>query len=140
MSNENEELIRDAYQAYARGDVEKMLQLVDPDLEWTYLDPSMGDPHPEVCHGRHELETAIERWDDWGLRPELEEVVGRGDKVMVAVRTPGIDAYRVRQADDRNYSVFTVRAGRIVELRDCRDREEALAIAGIEAEARGGSV
>jgi hypothetical protein len=51
---------------------------------------------------------------------------------MVVVRTPGIDAYRVRKADDRNYSVFTVRERRIVALRECRDREEAIAAAGIE--------
>jgi hypothetical protein len=38
----------------------------------------------------------------------------------------------VRKADDRNYSVFTVRKRRIVALRDCRDREEAMAAAGIE--------
>ncbi len=57
--------------------------------------------------------------------------MGRGDRVMVVVRTPGVDAYRVRQADDRNYSVFTVRDGRIVALRDCRDRQEALQFTSI---------
>jgi ketosteroid isomerase-like protein len=41
--------------------------------------------------------------------------------------------YRVRPANDRNFSVVTVRDGRIVALRDCRDRQEALAIAGIES-------
>lgn len=58
--------------------------------------------------------------------------MGEGDRVMVSVRTPGIDAYRMRKANDRNYSVLTVREGRIVALRDCRDRAEALAIVGIE--------
>jgi hypothetical protein len=29
--------------------------------------------------------------------------------------------------------VFTVRDGRIVTLRDCRDRQEALRLAGIES-------
>jgi hypothetical protein len=29
-------------------------------------------------------------------------------------------------SDDRNYAVFTVREGRIVALRDCRDRGEAV--------------
>jgi hypothetical protein len=31
-----------------------------------------------------------------------------------------------------NYDVFTVRDGRVVAMRACRDRDEALAIAGIE--------
>ena len=35
MSNENAELIRRAYEASANGDLAAMLELVDPDLEWT---------------------------------------------------------------------------------------------------------
>lgn len=49
MTNGSAELIRTAYQAYARGDVVAMLDYVDPDLEWTYLDPSAENPEPEVC-------------------------------------------------------------------------------------------
>jgi ketosteroid isomerase-like protein len=51
---------------------------------------------------------------------------------MVGVRTPGVDAQLGRRGDDRVYSVFTVREGRIVALRDCRDRQEALQLAGIQ--------
>jgi hypothetical protein len=38
--------------------------------------------------------------------------------------------HHARRGDDRAYSVFTVREGRIVALRDCRDRQEALQLAG----------
>jgi hypothetical protein len=38
----------------------------------------------------------------------------------------------VGRADDRNFTVLTVRDGRIVAIRDCRDREEALAMAGLQ--------
>jgi ketosteroid isomerase-like protein len=131
MPNENVQLIRTAYQAYAHGDLATMLGFVHPDLEWSYLDPSLQDPEPQVCHGRQELEAALERQAERGLRAELEEVLGQGDRVMVVVRTAGIDAYRLRQADDRNFSVLTVREGRIVALRDCRNREEAMAVVGV---------
>jgi ketosteroid isomerase-like protein len=63
---------------------------------------------------------------------QLEEVIGHGDNVVVAVRTPGADAYRVRQSDERDYAMLTVRDGRIVALRDCRGRADALTRAGIE--------
>jgi len=132
MSNQNLELIRTAYAAYARGDLATVLELVDPDLEWTYLDPSVEHPDPQVCHGRHEFETALERQAEHGLKAEIEEVSGKGDRVMVIVRIPGIDAFRVRKADDRNYTVLTVRGGRIMALRDCRDGQEALEVAGID--------
>jgi ketosteroid isomerase-like protein len=131
MSNENETLIRTAYDAYSRGDITAMLEFVDAELEWTYLDPSLADPQPQVCHGRGELETSLQRQAERGLTSQLEEVIANGDRVVVGVRTPGIDAFRMRQAQDRNYDVFTVRDGRVVAMRDCRDRDEALAIAGI---------
>ena len=134
MSSENVELIRRAYEGYAHGDTTSMLSLVDPDLEWTYLDPAEEDPEPQICHGRHELEAALERQAEQGFMAELEEVIGNGDRVMVVVRIPGLDTYRVRQADDRSFIVVTVREGRIVGLRDCRDRQEALAIAFADRE------
>jgi ketosteroid isomerase-like protein len=132
MSNENVDLIRTAYEAYARGDATTMLGLVDPELEWTYLDPSLEDPKPQVCRGRHELEVALERRAERGLRSELEEVLGSGDRVMVVVRTPGLDEHRARNADDRNFDVLTVRGRQIVAIHACRSREEALAVAGLE--------
>jgi ketosteroid isomerase-like protein len=132
VSNENVELIRSAYAAYSRGDLATMLELVDPDLEWTYLDPSFEDPEPQVCHGRHQLETVLKRQAEHRLKMEVEEVAARGDRVMVVVRIPGADTFRLRKTGDRSYAVFTLREGRIVALRDCRDRQEALAVAGIE--------
>jgi hypothetical protein len=41
MANENVELIRTAYRAYAQGDVVRKLGFVDPNPESTYLDPSL---------------------------------------------------------------------------------------------------
>jgi ketosteroid isomerase-like protein len=110
-----------------------MLELVDPGLEWTYLDPTLEQPIPQVCHGRHELEQVLEGWAEHGVRVELEEVISSGELVMVGVRTPGVDAHHGWRRGDRAYSVFTVREGRVVALRDCRDRQEALRLAGIRS-------
>jgi ketosteroid isomerase-like protein len=133
MSNENAELIRLAYQAYANGDPPAMLELVDPDLEWTYLDPALEHPTPQVCHGRHELEQVLRSWAEHGRRAELEEVISSGELVMLGVRTPGDDAHHGWCRGARAYSVFTVREGRVVALCDCRDRQEALRLAGIQS-------
>jgi ketosteroid isomerase-like protein len=133
MSNESAELIRRAYQAYANGDLPAMLELVDPDLEWTYLDPALEHPTPQVCHGRHELEQVLRGRAEHGLRAELDEVTSSAELVMVGVRTPGVDAHYGRRGDDRAYSVVTVRDGRIVALRDCCDRQEALRLAAIQS-------
>jgi ketosteroid isomerase-like protein len=93
MSNENADLIRRAYQAYASGNPATMLELVDPELEWTYLDPTLEHPTPQVCRGRHELEQVLRGWAEHGLRAELEEVISSGELVMVGLQAPGVDGH-----------------------------------------------
>jgi len=129
MCNHSEWVVREAFLAYDRGDVARMLELVDPDLEWTYLDPSLEDP--QTRHGRDELEKALRRQADRGLRPEIEQVLAIGEKVILVMRTPGVDEHRHRQADDRTYDVVTVRDGIIIGLRACRDRGEAQSLVGL---------
>jgi len=131
MCNQNEWIVREAFLAYERGDVARMMDFVDPDLEWIHFDPAQEDLLPQVCRGREELEKAVRRQADLGLRAELEAVVASGDRVMLVMRTPGVDEYRHRQADDRTYDVATVRDGLIVGLHACHDRGEARSLAGI---------
>ncbi len=133
MSSENVELIRRAYEAYAGGDLDTMLRFIDPDVEWTYLDPNLSQPEPQVCRGRHEVENVLRLWNEQGLKATLEEVAGTGERVMVGVRAPGSGAYYGRPGQDRSYTVLTVRDDRIVAMRDCRDRQDALEVAGFEA-------
>src|SRR5487761_1100557 len=90
VSEENEALIRGAYEAYGRGDVTALLELVHPDLEWTYLDPSSENPQPQTCHGREQLTWALGQQASRGLVSELDEVKSSGDKVLVVVHTPGL--------------------------------------------------
>ena len=131
MSEQNESLVRGAYEAYSRGEIAKLLDIIDPGLEWTYLDPSVADPEPETCHGREQLQWALEGQAERGLQSEVEEIAACGDKVMVIVHTPGIDRQRVRQADDRNFLVLTLRKGRVIAMRACRDRAGARDFAGL---------
>lgn len=131
MCNQNEWIVRKAFLAYDRGDIAQMMGLVDPDLEWTYLDPDLEDPQPQTCRGRGKLEKALRRQAEMGLQAVVEEVIAAGEKVILVMRTPGIDKYRQRQAGDRTYDVVTVRDGLIVGLAACRDRSEARSLAGI---------
>jgi ketosteroid isomerase-like protein len=131
MCNQNEWIVREAFLAYSLGDVPRMMDFVDPDLEWTFLDPSEENPPPRTCHGRGELQKALIRQAERGLRAELEQVVASGEQVMLVMHTPGVDQYRMRQDGDRTFDVLTVRDGIIVAMRACRDRAEAQTLAGI---------
>jgi ketosteroid isomerase-like protein len=130
-AEENVARVREAYAAYTQGDTATLLDMVDADLEWTYLDPATVNPSPQTCHGRGELKVALARQADRGLRMELDEIVGHDDKVVVVVHTPGVDAHRATPADDRNYEVLTLRDGQIVALRACHSMAEAMTLAGI---------
>ena len=125
MSAENEALVRGAYDAYGRGDVTRLLELVHPDLEWTYLDPSFEDPQPQVCHGRDQLAWALGLEAGRGGISELEEIDSCGDKVMVVVHTPGADQHRAWRGNDRNYLVLTLRQGQVVAMQAFRDLASA---------------
>jgi hypothetical protein len=105
-----------------------VLNLVDENLEWTFLDPSDPDPQPSVCNGRDQLAHWVGKGAGWRFGTELQELVTNQDRVLVVTRSPGIDAIRVRKTGDLNFHVLTVRNEKIVALRACRSRDEALGI------------
>jgi ketosteroid isomerase-like protein len=121
-----ERVARQAYAGFAAGDLTAVLSLVDENLEWTFLDPSVSDPQPSVCRGRDQLAYWMGRGSGWQLRAELEEVIANRDRVLVVTRSPGIDAIRARKTGDLNFHVLTVRDAKIVALHACRSRDEAL--------------
>jgi hypothetical protein len=109
-----------------------ILNLLNPDMARTYLDPSAAYPRPQIYRGRGELAAALAQQAERGPRAQLEEVIGNGEKVVAAVQTPGADAHRRRQSEHHDYALFQRAGGRIVALRDCRDRAEALTPTGVE--------
>jgi ketosteroid isomerase-like protein len=136
MSEENEAVVRAAYAALGRGDLSALLELVHPDLEWTYLDPGMQNPEPQTCHGRGQLEWAVTHQARPGLATEMEQITAHGDKVLVIMHTPGLDQRRAWAGGDRNYMVVTVRGGQIVAMRAFRNGAEARAFSGLPASGR----
>jgi ketosteroid isomerase-like protein len=130
MCNQSEWIVREAFLAYARGDVARMMEFVDPDLEWTNLDPARHDA-AQSRRGREHLESALRQQAANGLQAEVEEVIASGDKVMLVMRTPGLDQHRQLPVGDRTYDVVTIRDGLIVGLHACQDRVAARSLLGI---------
>ncbi len=128
----NVALLRRAYAAYARGDTAAMLDLVDPAWSGPTSIPAPPTRARRSATAAASCKPHSRSRPSAACVPSWRRVIGQGDKVVVAVRTPGADAYRVRPSDDRDYALFTVRDGRIVAPRDCRDRADALRLAGIE--------
>jgi ketosteroid isomerase-like protein len=88
MSDQNLELVRGAYDAFARGDVPGVLAVLADDVAWTVPRPL---PQAVDAHGHDEVGRFFERlggiWE--GLDLELDDFVAAGDRVCVIGRGSG---------------------------------------------------
>jgi ketosteroid isomerase-like protein len=130
MSQENVEVVRQAIEAFSRGDLDTATRDASPEVEvdWSR---SRG-VEAGIYHGpeatRRFWSTFLEAFDRIVAVPE--EFIEHGDHVIVLDRTQmwGRDGIEV---EARNVSVATLRDGQIVRWRLCRDRAEAFESVGL---------
>jgi ketosteroid isomerase-like protein len=102
MPDPNVALLRQAYAAYARGDTAAMPDLVDPAWSGPTSIPAPPTRARRSATAAASCKLHSRSRPQRGLRAQLEEVIGHGDKVVVAVRTPGADIARERHAAGRH--------------------------------------
>jgi uncharacterized protein len=131
MSEENVEIVRASFAAMARGDVEGLLALYDPSVQFlprtgTQVESGGYQGHAGV---REYFAEVANVWDE--MRPHADNVIPVGDDVVVlggcAVRGRGS---RV-ESDSPMAWVITVRNGKITSHRGYRSSDEALEAAGL---------
>jgi ketosteroid isomerase-like protein len=83
MSQENVEVVREAFQAFNRGDLDAALKRMHPDIEWETLD---AFPDAGKYRGREEVRKFWETWRKTfrGFRLHLEKCVPVGDHYVLA--------------------------------------------------------
>jgi ketosteroid isomerase-like protein len=83
MSEENVEMVREAFEAFNRGDLEEALERMHPEIEWRALD---AFPDAGTYHGRNEVREFWRTWRDTfrGLRLHLQECVAIGEHYVLA--------------------------------------------------------
>ena len=132
MSRENVEVVRRGFEAYARGDTETLLRLVDPEIEWKQVE------EPAAVHGPRAGLESVARWDEtWDdLAISVEEYIDAGENVVAVVRSKGRGKASGVAVEQVSYQVFTVRDGRVVRMREYGpgERAEALEAAGLREE------
>jgi ketosteroid isomerase-like protein len=131
MSEENVEIVRRMYDAYTRGDTEATLAYFDPDVKWS--EPP-DNPGARTWHGHEGIRRAVATWEGaWeDYRYELRELVDCGDdRVLLAAWQTGRGKGSGVEISEENFSVYTLREGKIVEQRMFRHRAEALEAAGL---------
>jgi uncharacterized protein len=130
MSEANAEIVRKSFDAIGRGDLESLLQLYDPEIEFQPLTGTQVETGGYRGHQgvRRYFDEAAEVWDE--VRPVAGEVTTIGDEVIVF----GHCAIRGKASELETESacawVVTVRDGRITRHRVFRTNDEALEAAG----------
>ena len=102
---ENKELIRKGYEAFAAGDVQTVMDLFDDDVEWVQPGRSAVSG---TFHGKTEVMEYMGRLAERSLSVTLKRLIAEGDTV-VAITEVTVDGETGEDAD-----VFTIRNGKTV--------------------------
>ncbi len=128
MSEENIELIRNAYAAYARGDAAEVFRLLDPEVEirQTELLP-WGGTHRGHEGARRFFQSLAEHVE---ALPEPSEFVGAGDAVAVTGRLRGRVSTTGKSFDIAIVHVWRLRGGRVTSFEAYIDTPTMLSALG----------
>ena len=130
MSQENVEIVRRAYEAYVRGDLDAAYSCLHPEIEFhTYVD----SPQAGVYRGRE----AVREYNDdlfaqfESLRVEVEEFVDAGDHVIVVSTQHAVPKGGRKEIGVHMIELWTVRDKVITERHSYATKEQALEAAGL---------
>lgn len=121
--------LRDAYASFSRGDIDRAVQFLDPNVEWT--EPQEfpgGGTYRGVDGAKHYL--AQSRAGTAEVISEPEEFIPAGDRIVVFVHAGVLPKNDKTWQDVWLADVYTFQNGRATKMRSFANREEALGWAG----------
>ena len=133
MSEENKEIVQGVYDAWQRGDFEAALEPFHEDIEWFGPPDISRAGGGGLARGHEGVRRSVGRWmGAWvDHRFELRELIDSGDQVLAVGWQQGRGRGSGVEVSEEIFSVWTLRAGRIVRQRMFRDRAQALEAAGL---------
>jgi ketosteroid isomerase-like protein len=131
MSQENVEAVREAVEAFNRGDLDAALERMHPDIEWQTLD---AFPDAGTYRGREAVREFWQTWRDTfrGFRLHLEECAPVGEHhVLATFRVSGEGAGSgVGVESPMVFQLGEVRDGRVIWVGMFSTEDEAREAAG----------
>jgi len=130
MATSDVEIVRLAFDAFMRGDLESALGFCDPEI--VVHDPGRTGA---TIHGRAGLMQFWEEWlENWETyRVEAEEFIEAGGEIFVACCQRGRGRLSGIEVGQDLFQVFRLREGKIVQYRIYADRATALESVGLAA-------
>jgi ketosteroid isomerase-like protein len=132
MSEENLKTIRDAAEAFNRGDLDTWFGYLADDIDHRAVEGAPDDHGP--IHGKDALRAYLQDWQDTfdELTGELVELIDAGeDNVIAVIRISGRAKLSGVEADLTYAALYTLRDGKIARGREYWTRDEALEAAGL---------
>ena len=134
MSQENVEIVRVAYEAFAREGLERFMEHFTDDIEYRVL-AGGGSHELGPLRGKDAVRAWLQDWIDMfdEFWMELVELIDAGGiTVFTEERYGGRARLSGVDTDQANWTVFTTRDGKIAGGREYWTREQALEAAGLE--------
>src|SRR4051812_17432102 len=131
MSQENVEIVRQAYEAFNLRDLDALAELTEPVwvMDWSR---SIG-PQRGVYRGRAGVEEWIaaisEAFESFEILPL--EYVGAGDRIVIPTRVKGRGRGSGVVVDAEGVTLWELERGRVTRLTLYGTRQEALEAAGL---------
>jgi ketosteroid isomerase-like protein len=127
MSQENVEVVKAAYEAFARGGLDRWMEHFTDDVDWRAIEGDIDDFGP--IHGKNAVRAWLQDWidtfDEFWFEP-VELIDAGEDKVVVVERYGGRAKLSGVETDQMEAEVFTIRDGKIGRCRAYATRHEAL--------------
>jgi ketosteroid isomerase-like protein len=131
MSQENIEIVRNAFDAFTRGDLEGVLRVCDENIVITQP-PELPGASPQQ-RGHNGMLEAFgiwpEQWDDYQI--EILRIADPGDYVVVTTKQGGRGKQSGVEVEMEFTFVFTVRDEKVVEWQIFMHEDQALEAAGL---------
>jgi uncharacterized protein len=134
MSQDNVELVRSALAALSDHGVDALVEFLHPEINWRAMEGAPDDvgEMQGTEAARRYVEDWFETFDDFRAIPE--ELLDAGDgRVVVVLHISGRAKLSGITTELRFASLYTLRRGKIVRIREYADRKEALEAAGLDA-------
>jgi ketosteroid isomerase-like protein len=131
MPASNVEVVESGMEAWNREDMETLIALSDPEVEFVSIFAGMEGRTYRGYEGLREYFADMR--DTWTeFHREIEGMIDAGDdQVVVFFRLHGTARVSGVPVDERVTTVFRLRRGRLYRMVVFRDREEALEAAGL---------
>lgn len=120
------DMLRRAWEAFARGDVDGATEALDPNVRWH----AVGEPDGEgACHNREAAAAFLRLALAAGLTAELLDIRDAGDRLVAVIHTHAPPEWE--RPPGPHGELVTVRDGKIVQMVIYATVEDALVAAGL---------